>query len=125
MRAVTARIFVIGLAGAASCTSATPQPPIAQNGWLHYTTSRAKQTIPCGDLPIQLDGNRTDLTLTGYCRNVRITGEHNDIRVQIAPGGAIDIVGAHNDVWWQQMGPGPRPRLLDNGANNTFHRQEG
>jgi Protein of unknown function (DUF3060) len=83
-----------------------------------------KQTIPCGELPVQIEGNRTDLTLTGNCRLVRITGEHNDIRVQVTPGGMIEVTGQHNDIWWQQMGPGPRPRLLNRGSSNTFHSEE-
>jgi Protein of unknown function (DUF3060) len=124
-RRVTARIFVICLAGAAACNTATPLPPVVQGGWVHYTTSRTTQNIPCGDMPIQLEGNHTDLTLTGYCRYVRITGEHNDIRIQIAPGGTIEIAGQHNDVWWQQVGPGPRPNLVNSGSSNTFHREQG
>jgi hypothetical protein len=124
MLRVSVKILIICFAGAVACTNAPPSPPLVQDGWLHYTTSRTKQSILCADMPIQLDGNRTDLLLTGYCRMVRIAGEHNDIRAQIIPGGTIEVVGAHNDIWWQQLGPGPRPRLIDNGASNTFHPEE-
>jgi Protein of unknown function (DUF3060) len=124
MRRVAGRIFVICCAAASACTNATPEPPVVQNGWLHFTTSRARQMIPCSNMPIQLDGNRTETSLTGFCRNLRIAGEHNDVRVQVAPGATIDVVGRHNDVWWRQMGPGPRPALLDSGGSNSFHREE-
>jgi len=123
MGRVTLRIAVVCLAGAAACQSKAPQTPIVQGGWVRYTASRSSQTIPCSDLPIQLEGNRTDLTLTGYCRYVRITGEHNDIHVQIAPGGTIEITGQHNDVWWRPAGPGQPPRLINNGTSNTFHAE--
>jgi hypothetical protein len=117
------RISTVCFSGVVACTNATPQPPIAQDGWLRYITSRSKQTIPCGEIPIQLEGDRTDLTLTGYCRVVRVTGEHNDIHVQVTPGGTIEVTGKHNDIWCQQMGAGPRPRLLNAGYSNTFHQE--
>jgi Protein of unknown function (DUF3060) len=124
MLRITGKILVICFGGAIACTNARTQPPLVQDGWLRYTTSRAKQTITCGEMPVQLEGNRTDLMLTGYCRFVRITGDRNDIHVQVTPAGTIEVVGNHNDIWWRQVGPGPRPRLLDNGSSNTFHWEE-
>jgi Protein of unknown function (DUF3060) len=96
--------------------------PVEQGGWLTYSESRIRTPIACGPVPIQLAGSRLDTRLTGGCRYVRITGGHNDIQIDIAPGGTIELVGSNNDVVWKQIQPGPTPRLIDTGANNTFHQ---
>ncbi len=121
MRLVAARIVLICLAGGAACTMPAKPPEVDAEGVVHYTTSRAHQNITCEGPPIQLDGDRTELTLTGPCRLVRITGSHNDIFTDIDAGGTIEIIGSHNDVTWRQYQPGPRPQLVNRGESNTFH----
>jgi hypothetical protein len=101
--------------------AAEPSPPIVQNGWLVYHDSHITETAPCTQQPILLGGDHTDFTLNGACNYVRVAGEHNDISIQIGPAATIEITGAHNDVTWRQMIPGPPPRLLDSGPSNTFH----
>jgi hypothetical protein len=90
------------------------------NGWdIHGSEARQ---IACGPRPVLLNGNHTDVTLTGPCRYVRVAGAHNDVTVTVVPGGTIEITGEHNDVFWHQQPPNPpRPRLLDSGSSNTFH----
>jgi hypothetical protein len=123
MRFILARIIVFGLASGAACTNATPQPPVvSSDGTLHYKTSRTGQTINCDGRPIELEGDRTELTLTGPCRSVRISGSHNDISLDIVPAGTIEITGGHNDVTWRQTEAGPGPTLQDQGDANSFHR---
>lgn len=117
---------LIGLAMPGACA---PPPaklaPVEQAGWLTYSESRINAPIPCGSAPIQLTGDRLDTSLTGECHYVRITGAHNDIAINIAPGGTIEIVGTNNDVVWNQVRPGPPPNLINTGASNTFHQQQG
>lgn len=123
MRAITvvARVGVLGLAVAAcSTTPGGPPGPIEQNGFLVYGNG-APSAITCDQRPVQLNGNHTDKRLSGPCQFVRVAGSHNDIAIDMAPGGAIDITGAHNDVTWSQSQPGPPPMLVDHGASNTFH----
>jgi hypothetical protein len=123
MRCVAVRIALICLASGAACTNAPPQPPVVTgDGVIHYKTSRTTQKIDCDGRPIELEGDRTELTLTGPCRSVRISGSHNDIAVDIVPAGTIEITGSHNDVSWRQTGPGPRAILEDHGESNSFHR---
>jgi Protein of unknown function (DUF3060) len=94
------------------------------SGWAIYT-DRVRH-ITCGDLPVLLDGNHTDLTLSGPCRYVRLDGAHNDVTVTVTPGATIEITGAHNDVYWQSLDPqGPAPMLLNHGYSNTFHHGTG
>jgi hypothetical protein len=96
--------------------------PVQQNGWIIYSDWHAAETIPCTPTPILLRGSHTDLTLRGACAYVRLEGEHNDIDVQLGPAAVVEITGAHNDVTWTQVVPGPPPRLMDLGASNSFHR---
>jgi hypothetical protein len=122
MRCVTARIILICLAVAA-CVKVPPQPPvIAADGSIHYRTSRAAQQIDCDGRPIVLEGDRTEIGLAGPCRIVQITGNHNDITVDIVPAGTIAVTGGHNDVSWRLTVPGPPPVLQDQGESNSFHR---
>ncbi len=107
---------------AAACTARPggPPGPVLTNGIMVYGDG-APSTIACDARPVQLNGNHSDIRVTGGCRYVRITGEHNDISVEAAPGGTIEITGAHNDVTWTQVRPGPLPVLEDRGASNSFH----
>jgi hypothetical protein len=123
MRFVAARIVLICLASGAACTQVPPQPPVVTaDGTIHYRTSRTAQKIDCDGRPISLEGDRTEITLTGPCRFVRISGSHNDISVDIVPAGTIEVTGGHNDVSWRLTVPGPRANLQDQGESNTFHR---
>ena len=123
MRFVAARIVMICMASGTACQNAPPQPPVVTaDGVMRYTTSRTEQKIDCGGHPIELAGSRTEMTLVGPCRFVRVSGNHNDIALDIVPGGTIDITGAHNDVNWRQTEPGPQPDLQDHGESNRFHR---
>ena len=121
MRLIAVRTAMVCLACGIGCTN-PPKPPVVDaTGMTHYSTYRAKQTIVCEGQPIQLEGDRTELTLKGPCRFVRITGSHNDIETDVVPGGTIEITGGHNDVTWHQIGPGAPPQLQDRGESNTFH----
>jgi hypothetical protein len=118
------RPFVIVAAGLlipAVGAVAAPPVPRQQNGWLIYQDSFTSQTIPCGPQPVLLYGSHTTITLHGVCAYVRVAGAHNDIAIDIGAGGTIEITGAHNDVTWQQVQPGPPPRLIDSGDSNSFH----
>lgn len=121
MRAVFLPIAAVAMATSA-CTNTFPPVAVEQNGFAVYSASRASQTIPCDARPVQLNGSHTDLRLTGPCRFVRLAGEHNDVSVQLAPGGSIEITGSHNDVTWRSLQPGPDPVLVNRGEDNTFHR---
>ena len=115
----------IGAACLAACSGCTPQPPqLDSAGVLHYGTSHTSEKLACAVHPIQLDGDHTDITLTGSCTFVRLAGSHNDVAVNVAPGGTIDITGSSNDVYWYQVAAGPSPNLLNQGKDNAFHKSE-
>lgn len=126
MTHVTAPLALASLVVLCGCAQAPNRlSPTVADGWTTYAESRINAPIPCGATPIQLTGNRLDTHITGECQRVRITGAHNDIAVDIVPGGMIEIVGSNNDVFWTQTAPGPRPQLIDLGVSNTFHQSEG
>ncbi len=123
MSAVILRVAAIALL-VAGCKSTTPPIAAEENGFAVYTASQTNATIPCDTRPVQLNVSRTELRLTGSCRFVRLTGDHNDVFVELAPGGSIEITGSHNDVTWRLLQPGPEPALLDRGESNTYHHDE-
>jgi hypothetical protein len=121
MLLIAARTVLICLVGGVGCTNPAKSPVVDASGVTHYSTSRSKQNIVCEGQPIQLEGDRTELTLSGPCRLVRITGSHNDIETDIVAGGTIEITGDHNDVTWHLIEPGPSPQLQNRGESNTLH----
>jgi hypothetical protein len=123
MSAVILRVAAMALL-ITGCQSTTRLIAVEENGFAVYTSSGAAATIPCDTRPVQLNVARTELRLTGPCRFVRLTGDHNDVFVELAPGGSIEITGSHNDVTWRQLRPGPEPALLDRGESNTYHHDE-
>lgn len=125
MRPILMPVMALGLLGTACTEPSGPTGPLAMNGFAVYVASRANQTIPCDARPIELQGNRTDLRLTGPCRFVRLVGEHNDVNVDLAAGGTFEITGSHNDVVWRQVQVGPPPILIDRGESNAFHHETG
>ena len=122
MKFVATRIVLICLAAGAGCTNEPKPPVVSADGVVQYVTSRTKQTVPCDGRPVDIAGNRNDMTLTGPCRFVRVSGAHNDIYIDVIPAGTIEITGDHNDVSWRPIETGPRPILEDRGQSNTFHR---
>lgn len=124
MRGATAGLAVLCLAtAAAGCAreSSSLASSVRDDGATHYTDSRVKGSIDCGGRPVVLDGNRSVLRLTSPCRRVTVAGRRNDVHVEVAPGGLVEITGAHNDVTWRQVGEGRRPELKAVGPSNTFH----
>lgn len=124
MKFVTASIMLICVVPAIACTNEAKPPTITANGVVQYTTSRTKQTVQCDGRPIDIASDRNEMTLTGPCQFVRVSGAHNDIYSDVIAGGTIEITGDHNDVTWRQIQPGPRPNLQDRGQNNTFHHPD-
>ncbi|MBV9783378.1 MAG: DUF3060 domain-containing protein [Acidisphaera sp.] len=112
------------LAGAAAIwlLPATGRAQVMANHLLHYDYSDITRIIQCTGTPIALDGSRTNLTLVGGCTRITVTGNNNEISVDIVPHGVIEVTGAHNEVSWRQLVPGPEPTLLSRGADNHFYR---
>ena len=123
MRLRVIPIVISCLAAGAGCARPSNQPPtIDARGTAHYTASYVSQTVACDGRPVVLEGSRTDMDLRGACSWVMLAGSHNDVTVDMAPGGRFYITGSHNDVTWGQSGSGTPPLMQDRGVSNTFHR---
>jgi hypothetical protein len=121
MKIAAIRIALICLVSGAACTNEAEPPVILADGMVQYTTSRTHQTVPCDGRPIDVAGDRNTMEFTGPCQYVRVSGAHNDIFIDIVPGGTIEITGDHNDVSWRRIKPGAHQILQDRGQSNTFH----
>ena len=114
---------LIWLASAVLAGCSNPPSAVPSDGFVHVLPVSGQPTLMCDGRPLALDGDHNEIVLTGDCRRVRITGEHNDVSIDVAPGGEVEITGLHDDVFWWQSRPGPRPVLEDHGTpgTNTFH----
>jgi hypothetical protein len=113
----------VGVVLLSGCVHAPKEQASVRDGRTWYGEDRAKAELECPDGPLTLAGNRTKLTFKGRCTDVRITGDRNDISIEIVPAGRIEIAGNHNDVTWRQVGEGPMPELVNSGKSNDFHRR--
>ena len=109
MSVVVVRIAAIGLLVVACALVGSPVPA-EQNGMVVLSASTVTQHGVCDGGPIQLDGSRIV---------VRLTGNH-DVSVEAAAGAALELTGSHNDLVWRQAEPGPPPELRDHGDANSF-----
>jgi hypothetical protein len=125
MRIVPILLSAFAALGLAACNTSTrgpAAPPVSgPDGFLHYSGGG---DVQCDVRPVAFDASHTRVQAIGGCRAIRVTGDHNDVIVQMAPGGLIEVTGAHNDVWWRPAGPGPAPVFRNLGASNTLHRDE-
>jgi hypothetical protein len=69
----------------------------------------------------EVTGWHTEVHLVGECHYVRISGEHNDVYVDLIAGGQVVVTAPHNDVYVRQVSPGPAPRLRAYAYGVTFH----
>lgn len=115
------RATLAAMVAAASLAATTAFAQVMADGYLHYGMSNIAQTVQCTGTPIAVDGNHTNMTLVGACRRVRVSGDYNNISVDIVPRGLIEITGQHNDVTWRQIRPGPRPTLRALAPHNNFY----
>lgn len=127
MRISPVVLSTVMIMGVVACNTSTSGPArqtvmAVPDGFVHYATGG---NVLCTARPIVLEGSHTRVEANGGCRAVRVTGEHNDVIVEMAPGGSIDVTGAHNDIWWRPAGPGPAPSFRDTGVSNTLHRDDG
>ncbi|HVB68523.1 MAG TPA: DUF3060 domain-containing protein [Acetobacteraceae bacterium] len=119
--AVSLLLLAAVAAGATGCSFEMAATPAMRNGWMVYTGDATTVQGACGVLPIQLDGSHTSTLLAGHCRQVTVTGNHNDVTLGLEPGARVEVTGTHNDIWWYPLRTGPLPRLIDRGSDNAFH----
>ena len=125
----TARLALCALAalGVSACNNKVTGPaPLAAgapaDGFVHYSGGGS---VVCDRRPVSFDGSHARIEASGSCTAIRVTGEHSDIIVEMAPGGLMEATGAHNDIWWRTARPGPPPVFRNTGVSNSVHRDDG
>lgn len=103
------------------CAFQLAETPTLQHGWMVYSGDATTVRGTCGVLPILLTGNHTSTRLSGDCRQIAVTGDHNDVTLGLAPGARVEVTGTHNDIWWHPLRAGPQPLLINHGTYNVFH----
>ncbi len=77
----------------------------------------AKETHRCSSkTEVDVSGSDNDVTLTGDCKRVSVSGSGNKVNVEAV--GAIDVMGANNAVTWKKAVGGKKPKVSRSGANN-------
>jgi Protein of unknown function (DUF3060) len=75
-------------------------------------------TIDCGGQNVRLGGSSNNITLTGTCPRLDVTGSNNTVNVEALE--AVDVTGAANTIIWQRSLVGDQPRLGSTGFGNTL-----
>lgn len=107
--------FVASSAGSASAQSIV----LADSG---------KQVIrDCSGRDTVVSGSHYKVVLSGGCRSLRVSGDANDIIVDMAAGSKIELHGNYNNVAWAKVRDGADPAVKDRGDANSvveFRREE-
>lgn len=69
----------------------------------------------CNNSVVSITANHCNLVLTGHCKTLSISGNHNNVRVESASG--IDAIGNHNTVMWVKT---PMPQISNAGNYNNI-----
>ena len=87
-----------------------------------YTHIAAGGTFECEGRPTAVDGSHKDVALKNNCRQVRISGSHDDVTVYVEPGASIEVTGMRDTVIYRLVRRGPPPRWVNLGEGNELLR---
>jgi hypothetical protein len=84
---------------------------------IEISGSGAQETHRCSPKSeVEISGNDNEITLTGECKSVSVSGANNKVKVDAVA--AINVTGANNTVAWKRVVGGKKPKVTRNGANN-------
>lgn len=106
---VSAALFalVAGLAGAAD------QSPIRVTG------IEQSRSIECDGRGVIVEGTDHDLTFTGGCASLKLTGTSSKISIDLAPGASVSVTGTDQTVRWRSAKP---PKVSVTGVDNSVSK---
>jgi hypothetical protein len=70
----------------------------------------ATRTVNCAEAPLEIDGARNLITVTGRCTGLQIRGDGNDVSLPLSGVAPVDIEGSRNRVRYTAM-PGTNVQL--------------
>lgn len=77
--------------------------------------SRRTEILDCIGADAVVNGDSNRLVFHGNCHSLRINGAGNVVQIDLAPGGAVNVVGDGNHVLYTPIVPGPQIASQGNG----------
>ncbi len=78
-------------------------------------------TLDCHGGPAMVEGVDNQVTITGDCASLSVSGTDNIVRIALVPGARITVSGVDNAVYWTAPG-NSRPRIAMSGVDNVVRR---
>lgn len=101
---------------------AVPAPPAEKPQQQDVVTiheSGITRAIACRDTIVAVNGNSCDLTLTGSCRALRLSGNKNKVKV-LGSIARIEANGNDNSAFWSPSANPQRPSVVNYGSRNEI-----
>ncbi len=100
--------LVAGLAGAASDTA-----PI------HIVGIGQENAVACEGRNVIVEGTDHDLTFTGDCASLKLTGTGSKIAIDLRPGASVSVTGTDQTVRWRSA---RAPKVSITGVDNSVSK---
>lgn len=96
----------------------------ASGSHVDITGSARKETIACtGNTEVSINGSSNNVTLTGECKSVMVTGSSNGVSVETV--GEITVTGSSNKVTWKKAAGGKKkPAVSSTGTGNKVSQSK-
>jgi len=111
-----------GLGGIGGVVGGTLNPaPAVKSATFHKSAETA--TLDCAGGKAEVKGSSNELTITGKCGSLDISGSANEVKIEFGPGAQINVSGSANDVEWTST-DGRAPKVNDQGSANSVTPQQ-
>jgi|GEM_PF-3591691 len=90
---------------------------------IDITGAGRKETLACnGTTEVSISGSSNELTFTGVCKSVDVTGSSNKITLDAVE--RIDVTGTDNTVTWKKAAGGrKKPKVSSTGTDNKVSQR--
>ncbi|MEU0936888.1 DUF3060 domain-containing protein [Embleya sp. NPDC005971] len=104
--------------GKATTPQTTPAAPNTHRDALVISGTGAQPTADCTGKDVRIEGNEINVTLTGFCREMTISGA--DHTVEVAWADKITVTGSNHLLMYGVKADGSKPDIIDNGTSNKI-----
>ncbi|WP_225410145.1 DUF3060 domain-containing protein [Stigmatella hybrida] len=93
------------------------------NSEIDITGAGRKETLACnGTTEVSIGGSSNELTFTGACKRVDVTGSSNKVTLDAVE--QIDVTGTGNTVTWKKAAGGrKKPKVSATGTDNRVSQR--
>ncbi|QSQ24628.1 DUF3060 domain-containing protein [Pyxidicoccus parkwayensis] len=71
---------------------------------------------------VEITGASNDVTLTGECKSVEVSGSGNKVKVEATS--SIEVAGTNNNVTWKRGHGKSKPKISRTGVGNKVTQQK-